>query len=129
MRLKIFISAYSRYIYNPRSTHVDKHNKFRSSLSSDRSPIQNKTTSHLLRMHLQISMYQILTTAMNYQASYDVRNFWMTGTADTILRSNLCMESVQYDLLLLCPHTKQNIVQCLYGTELRLSIWLGIIHM
>ena len=45
MRLKIFISAYSRYIYNTGSTHDHKHNKFRCSLSSNMSPIQNKKHS------------------------------------------------------------------------------------
>ena len=74
-------------------------------------------------------MYWILTSAMNYQASYDVRNFLMTWTPDNILGSNLYKELVQYYFLLLCPHTKQNIVQCLYGTELCLPNWLGIIHM
>ena len=47
MRLNILISAYSRYIYITESTHDDKHNKFRCSLSSDKSPIQNKETSHV----------------------------------------------------------------------------------
>ena len=44
MRLKIqvFISAYSRYINKTGSTHDDKHYKFRCSLSSNMSPIQNK---------------------------------------------------------------------------------------
>ena len=46
--LKIFISAYSLYIYNTDSTHDDKQNKFRCSLHSDRSPIQSKKISHAL---------------------------------------------------------------------------------
>jgi len=46
MRLTIFISPYSRYIYTTGSTHDDKHNQFRCSLSHDRSPIQNNETSH-----------------------------------------------------------------------------------
>ena len=47
MRLKILISAYSPYIYNTGITRGDKYNKFRYSLSSDRSPNQNKETSHV----------------------------------------------------------------------------------
>jgi hypothetical protein len=47
----------------------------------------------------------------------------------TILRRNVCMELVQYYFLSLCPHTKQNIVECLYGTEFCLSICLGINQM
>jgi len=39
------------------------------------------------------------------------------------------MELVQYYFLLLRPHTKWNIVQCLYGAELCLAIRLGISYM
>jgi len=67
-------------------------------------------------------VYRILAKTMNCQASYDVRNFLMNLTHDTILTRNLFIELVQYYFLLRCPHTKWNIVECLYGAELCLSI-------